>query len=347
MESIELQEEIELDNDPNILLTTLKTSTTSTTPISNSSNNSSISNIKENRLNVKDIVSTSQLKTDKSIKKTYIRESSESENSFMTDHTTKAVLTLLMLVLIVTGILLFLIFSAKQRWRAEAMLYKTHIQMESRYADQSIISGYMDPNLINPNLHYQSRNHLLYQLNNVPRLSDNSMAHLLLNTSAASNNIILPPPPLIPQGLYKTKLNSDSNEAYDYISDDKMKVNKLNEQQQQQNNLNPHENQNEYTTEPSKTSNKITLDIPKAQFNDRPLTSSTSISDSQSPSISPKSLSELVTSTPSAPKINEYDTLSKKSSPNDFDQNKKTRKDLNEYYDDSYQVPSNLPKFKN
>jgi hypothetical protein len=342
VESIELQEEIDLDDDPPFISTISKTSTTSSSPttsITNSSN-SSLSNIKENRLNVKDIVSTSQLKTDKSIKKTYIRDENQSSNSFMSDHTATAVLTLLMLILIVAGILLFLIFSAKQRWRAEAMIYKTHLQMESRYGDQSIMSGYMDPNLINPNVHYQSRNHLLYQLNNVPRISDNSMAHLLLNTSAASNNIILPPPPLIPSSIYKTKQTSDPNEAYDYISDDKMKVNKLNEQSAQ-------ENKNEYTIEPSKPCNIISLDIPKSQFNERPLTSSTSLSNSQSPSISPKSLSELVTSTPSAPKTNEYDTLSKKSSPSDSDQNKKTRKDLNEYYDDSYQVPSNLPKFKN
>jgi hypothetical protein len=200
IESIELHENLDLDTYqlytapvPNFFFPnwTSTPSPNETTTISQGSLNNTN---QDSRLNVKDL-SYSKLKTgEKSLKRTHMRHSDSLETetgTFMSDHTTKAILTLFMLVCILTGIILFLVFSAKKRMKAEAMLYKSNIQMDTRYGDASLFAGYIDHSnlgapLNNPaNLNYQSR-HLIYQLNNMPRISDNSMAHLLLNTSLAA-----------------------------------------------------------------------------------------------------------------------------------------------------------------
>jgi hypothetical protein len=148
---------------------------------------------------------------------------------------------------------------------------------------------------------------------------------------------MLPPMPPVPVG---NKCKLEGSEAYDYISEEKMKLELLTKREN--NEYICVDMLNNVTDENNRRKSDLLHIIASNGLISRPLTSSTAIMNdfnSQSPNLSPKSISEMVTSTPSGPskkKENEYDIMVR----GHGHQLGCER----EVEDDNYQIPSNLPK---
>jgi hypothetical protein len=308
-------------------------------------NNSRI--LRDNKLNVNDIVSTSRLKSDKSVK----LSEKEDGSSFISQHTSKAIITLMILTFILSSIIIFLVFKNRRRFLSESMIYKTAIPIEAlgRYNDESVVTGYLETSsvlgsslilnrvningttvgYINPVV--GNANKFVKSKGNAgKRVSDDSMAHLLMSSTNSPSSFAesVSSSAKLKKTTSKKRLTYPTNEVYEdinHVSEQYEEVNPkaINALLERNQNLISTARQNDYSFAPATTitgeanvENKLGYPIEISTnnlANEMPRTSHLSVSNI---SPTPSTSNPIVTSTPCLPK-SQPPELSKKL--NDYD----------------------------
>ena len=337
--------EIELEeSDLDLIESEISTSTIITsTPVLDILNNTlildSITNnsriLRDNKLNVNDIVSTSRLKSDKSVK----LSEKEDGSSFISQHTSKAIITLMILTFILSSIIIFLVFKNRRRFLSESMIYKTAIPIEAlgRYNDESVVTGYLEtssvlgsslilnrvningttvgyinPVVANANKFIKSKG------NGGKRVSDDSMAHLLMSSTNSPSSFaesVSSSSAKLKKTTSKKRLTYPTNEVYEdinHVSEQYEEVNPktINALLERNQNLIGTARQNDYSFAPATTitgeanivENKLGYPIEISTnnlANDMPRTSRLSV---YNISPTPSTSNPIVTSTPCLPK---------------------------------------------